>query len=430
MSSRLLLVLPLLLVPPGVVASGCAGTECNFNSQCPRTHYCYENRCYQDCQRDFDCDTGEVCSAVGQCVPEGTLDSGMPPADSAMPPVDSGMPPADTGTPPADTGTPPTDTGTPPMDTGTPPTDTGTPPTDTGTTTGSGGYLDRCTGDSDCMSGRCVVDIGSSRMCTRTCTQDSDCADGHLCGGGVCLRDDTGTPCATSTPATCNAGYCVGPSGSTGACTKQCTSSATCPAGYACTNVSGTFVCVDIEKSCSAAADCATGLCIPGLGCTSTCRSAADCPARISGLAAYTCAVARGSSVPICDPPSDIAGDDPIGATCPAVGTFACRSGVCDTDATPVPMCTQACTPEGGCAPGFGCYPVSDGAGGFVLACARAGTGALGSPCARASDCDSALCHSISSSMGVCTRYCADALCPTGWSCVPEPLVGLPICRP
>jgi hypothetical protein len=386
-------------------------------------HYCFEGNCFQDCQRDFDCAGGEVCSPVGQCVPEGSIDSGT--SDSGVPPTDSGAP-SDTSTM-GDTGTPPTDTGTPPMDTGTPPVDTGTPPMDTGTPPGTGRYLDRCTADSDCMSLRCVDDIGSSRMCTRTCTADSGCADGHVCGsGGVCVHDDTGAPCSTATPATCAKGLCVAAMGSTGACTKQCTSAAQCPAGYACTDVSGMNVCVDIEKPCTTATDCATGLCIPGLGCTAACRTAADCPGRLSGLPAYACRVARGSSVPICDPPADIMGDDAIGALCPAVGLVECRSGACNTDAPIAPMCTQACTIEGGCGPGLGCRPEIDGST-LVLACARAGSGALGSPCTQASDCETALCDATSSR---CTRFCADALCPTGWTCSPVPGFGISLCRP
>jgi len=421
------LLLALLALVPPAATSGCAGTECNFSSQCDRMHYCFDGTCYQDCQRDFDCPGTDQCSSTGECVPEGTIDSGTPPSDSGVPPSDTGTPPTDTGTPPIDTGTPPMDTGTPPTDTGTPPIDTGTPPMDTGTTPGTGRYLDRCNVGGDCASTLCVDDIGSSRMCSRACTLDSDCASEHVCGlAGVCMPDDTGTPCSTATPASCSTGLCIGPAGSTGSCTKACSGAATCPAGYACTDIGGTHVCVDIEKSCGVATDCATGLCIPGLGCTAECRGVVDCPGRLPGLPPYTCEVARGATVPICNPPFDIAGDDPIGSICPVVGPVQCRSGACNTSAPVAPMCTQSCTIVGGCGPGLGCRPEIEGPDLFLV-CARAGNGALGAGCSTAAECASALCDATAN---VCTRFCADALCPTGWTCTPVPGFSIALCRP
>ncbi len=416
---RTLALMACCLVPPASSAS-CAGSECRFHSQCERLHYCESGLCLQDCQRDFDCGAGMHCTEIGQCA-SGTADGGA--TDGAVS-VDGGPIPTD-GLLVLDGGPVGSDGGPMGTDGGPMGADGGPLGTDGGPA-GTGRYLDRCTRDADCASGRCVDDVGGTRMCTRACASDGACADEHVCASSVCVHDDTGAPCSTTTPATCAKGLCVGPSGGTGACTKTCANASDCPAGYACTSVGGMFVCVDIEKPCAAAADCATGLCIPGLGCTSTCRNATDCPGRFSFLPPYTCAVAHGSSSAICNPPSDILGDDAAGAICPAVGTNECRSDACDTSAPITPMCTQACTAESGCGPGLGCFPEIDGTDLYLL-CSRAGTGALGHACTTGRECDSGLCDATAS---VCTRLCMDALCPTGWSCEPVPGFGISICRP
>jgi hypothetical protein len=411
-----------------LLLESCAGTECNFHSQCDRQHYCQGGMCLQDCTRDFDCPAGEVCSAIGRC---GAPVDGGPAPDAGPTPDDAGpMTMPDTGPPPLDGGPPPpTDGGPPPPDGGPPPPDTG--PRDSGPVTGTGRYLDRCTRGADCTSGTCADDIGGSMFCTRACSTHGDCADEHACFGGVCAYDDTGVACPVSTPAACNTGACYGPAGGTGRCTRTCASARDCPAGYACADAGGgTFVCVDIEQPCTAAADCLTGICIPGIGCTSACRSAADCPSTFAGLE-YTCALSSGTRV--CTPSTFVVGSDPIGAICrlDGLGNYLCRGGACGTPpdfpGTPPDMCTQACDEEGGCGPGLGCYPIVDVAG-IILACVRAGgRRALGASCARAADCDSAICDAPS---GRCSRLCADGLCPTGWRCETVPGFTLRICRP
>ena len=221
------------------------------------------------------------------------------------------------------------------------------PAPDAGPVVGRGAYLDRCTADTDCASGRCVDDHGSTRFCSRACASDLECAHEHLCSAaGVCVHDDTGAPCSIATPATCADGACLGTAGGA-SCTRDCASAAECPAGYACTTVdtSGRRVCVDIERPCTAAAECATGLCFGGVGCTAECRTAADCPARLAalGVPPYRCSTELGTANPICIPPSDVVGSDPIGAACRynASGIVQCRSGACDDSAPLGPMCVQ-----------------------------------------------------------------------------------------
>lgn len=286
---------------------------------------------------------------------------------------------------------------------------------------GTGAYLDRCTFGGDCASGHCVADRGGTRYCTRTCTNDLVCAHEHLCaplpgaGVNVCLPDQTGAPCSVGTPDACSSGLCIGTAAG-GTCTRFCGSAAECPAGYACSIAGGSTmpICVEIERSCTASgSECASGLCIPGLGCTATCTSASMCPARLAGLPSYTCARGFGSTVNICVPPDDILGDDPVGATCPFSGTSECRSGACDTSAPLGPMCTQACTAQGGCPAGFGCYPLEDPPGTVTLVCERAGGRDLGSTCASGRECGSGICQAP----GYCTRLCVDGHCPSGYRC-------------
>lgn len=292
---------------------------------------------------------------------------------------------------------------------------------------GTGAYLDRCTTDRDCASLRCADDYGPTRFCTRTCASDAQCAHEHHCTGGVCVVDDTGQPCVTGTPETCATGLCIGTAAG-GQCTRYCSAASECPAGFACALAGGaaTPICVDIERRCSAAADCATGLCIPGVGCTAQCASAADCPRRLDGLPPYACRVDLGSTVPICVPPSDVLGDDPIGASCrfDGLGRNLCRSGACDETAPLGAMCTQACTALGGCAPGLGCYPLED-SGSVLFVCERAGTRDLGATCAAGRECGSGICQAP----GYCTRLCADGICPTGWTCVTAAGLGVALCE-
>ena len=365
--------------------------------------------------------------AGGGSIDAEVLDAGSLPGDAGEP-LDAPMTgPEDAGTTP-----PPTDAG---FDAGTSPEVDAhvPPPVDGGPPPGTRGYLDRCTSAAECVSGLCAIDRGGTRFCSRICTSHRDCADEHVCVGGTCVPDDSGEPCSPLDPSTCSTMFCLGPP-SGGQCVRECEYAAECPAGHACTTVPGDTVpgrrvCVDIEKPCTdEGSECGTSLCVSGLGCTALCRTAADCPPRLGGigLPPYRCELAYGSTERVCVTPEDVEGTGPIGTLC--VDYSACRSGACDDGARPEPMCTQACTSEGGCAVGLGCFPTPTTPSGppFVLACQRAGTRDLGEACASARDCHSSLCDTA----GYCTRLCNDGLCPTGWACQPVPGVpGVAICR-
>ncbi len=408
---------PAFLLFAVAALAGCAtGADCRLNSDCGDRHYCEMGECYQDCRLDTDCADGLICTPIGQCEP--ATDSGVPPVPDASMPTDGGT---DAGQ--RDAFVPPVDAFVPPVDAFVPPVDAGPGP--------RGNYLDRCTVAGDCASGFCVEDTGSSRFCSRACGSHGDCADEHVCAGGQCVRDDSGEACSTATPSTCALGLCLG-TPSSAECVRPCNSASDCAAGWACTEVSGQQICVDIEKPCtSGGSECPTGLCLTA-GCTATCRSAADCPSRATGLGLmpYTCERLSGAPSPICVPPvlasgGDIAGADPLGASCAASGTNTCRSGLCNADAPSGPMCIQSCDAEGGCAAGFGCRPEVISGGGIALFCARAGRAPIGAACGAAADCASALCDTA----GYCTRMCADGLCPTGWRCENVPGSSARICR-
>lgn len=382
----------------------CAESACRFNSECADTQQCIDGKCQANCLVDRDCpDTLPRC-AGGRCVATKT-DSGTPDGPLQDSTADSGTP--DTATSPPDTATTP-DTATAPPDTTTP--DTTTPDT---TTPGTGAYLDPCTAAGDCASGMCTAT--SPQFCTRACSRQSDCAHGQICSSAkACVLDDSGAACDPVSAVPC-ASYCYG-SPSSAQCTHECTSAADCAAGFACSDVGGTKVCVNIEIPCGTADECPSGLGFcgaTGLGCTATCKTAADCPARLllTGITPYTCQVNGGKQV--CVPASDVQGPDPLGATCNALGNT-CRSGACDDGTSPA-SCAQRCVPRGGCPAGFGCFPLYDPAQ-TSLVCNRAGTLWLGDTCGRGSDCVTGMCQG-SGATGYCTRMCADGLCPTGFVC-------------
>ncbi|MFK7999204.1 MAG: hypothetical protein AB8H86_06385 [Polyangiales bacterium] len=380
--------------------------ECRFNSQCGTGMFCSRGECLQNCILDTDCGPGQTCNTVGQCVaPDGGADAAADVPTS----VDAGG--RDGAAPDASERDVPV---TPDVDAGQ---DSG-PGLDGGPL---GGRLDSCMSGDECASTRC-----DDSRCTEICTSNSECAHDELCAGGVCRRDDTGEMCSVATATTCVLGLCLGDM-SSGECTRPCDNAGDCPSGFACSEISGQQVCMLIETPCTGGGtECRSGLCLSAQGCTATCRTAADCPLRATalGVTAYTCEIIAGSATPVCVPPADILGSAPIGSTCPSSGTNDCRSGLCNPGAPGGPMCTQSCTPDGGCPPGFGCKPEEVDAGVFEALCARAGSGAVGASCTQSTDCESAICDAG----GYCSRLCNDSLCPTGFRCETLPSSSLRTC--
>jgi hypothetical protein len=393
--------------------AGCAESECKFNSDCA-AGLCQSGSCVRECFSPVDCPKDRAsCNARGVCEAR-SVDGGVivdsTAIDSAT--TDSGAEPIDTSV--ATDSEMEIDTSSP-IDTSVPE-----------TIGGSKSYLTKCAGDSECASGKCTTT--SPRFCTKSCTTHGDCAHGQLCGGGICRNDDTGqTGCDLTTAAPCSE-FCYGTT-TAKHCSHTCSSGAECPAGYACSPVvTGKKICVEIERPCTIADQCPTGLGFCGsgsIGCTAKCDTASDCPLRLIGLPAYTCELRSGQKV--CVAPSDVVGSDPIGTSCASTGLNSCRSGACDPGTSPA-SCVQRCSVRGGCPVNWGCFPLEDPGppATALLVCSPAGSTWLGDSCTRGRECITGICQSP----GYCTRLCVDGLCPDGMSCVAAPLTaddGTPI---
>jgi hypothetical protein len=387
-----------LLVLLAVATVGCAKAECSFNSDCA-AGLCSDGTCVRQCFATVDCPSDRSACERGVCMPASTDAS----IDTA---IDTGAADAAAGDSASVSDTTTTDDGS---------------AGDTSVSeTATKSYLTKCAVNGECASGTCKT------FCTKACTTHGDCAHGQLCSGGLCNVDDTGkTGCDLSSGSPCLE-FCFG-SATAKHCTHSCASASECPAGYACSPASGgKKVCVEIEKPCGDATQCASGLGFcGGVGCTAACDSASDCPLRLVGLPPYTCELRSGQKV--CIAPADVLGADAIGATCPATGTNKCRSGACDPGTSP-PSCVQRCSTRGGCPPAYGCFPLEDPGPpkSASLVCSAAGSLWLGDACTRGRDCLTGICQAP----GYCTRLCVDGLCPDGMSCVAAALTaddGTPI---
>ena len=228
----------------------------------------------------------------------------------------------------------------------------------------------------------------------------------NFSGQNLCLSSDLGKTCSSGSECTND---CIGNAiTNIGHCTSTCNTAANCPAGFACTSLGAQKYCVDISMSCTGDMDCLTGLCLAPYGfyaCTSTCVSSADCPLD------YICDTDGYDWY--CVPPT--LGTGGLGDMCDG-STFTCQSGLCLGD-----YCTSKCgvTRSIGqwCPPGFGCT-IASGGSGNLLVCGAAGIKGFGQSCSVAEECASTLCREMSDSTMACTRFCNDGIpCPTGYTC-------------
>lgn len=355
-------------------ATGCsANEECRLSSDCPSPTSCVEGFCVAECREDRDCPSNQtcyegscqdgltssrLCSTSFECEVGETCSGGMCTAVRIVLP-DAGVA-IDSGTAPADAGIEQPDLGTP----------------DTGPSLLPYGAV--CAGGSECLSGYCLgVSGSSSGRCTDACSTDDDCyypdtcldidGAGKLCGQNPSLSP-TGAACPNG-PETCATGLCVDSmDGSGPICTQQCSPLPACPAQMTCQPVpdgSGGSVPVCIAgtgggfgETCTAAADCATSLCV-GVGTTGVCTSLCStvpCPI------GWTCTLAEenGQSFRVCAPEGAVGGQ--FGDTC--TGAASCSSGLCLNDArTGSAFCTERCTVHADCAAvsGLTCVTLSSG---------------------------------------------------------------------
>ncbi|MBI2396151.1 MAG: hypothetical protein HYV09_41695, partial [Deltaproteobacteria bacterium] len=250
---------------------------------------------------------------------------------------------------------------------------------------------DTCSGVNTCSaSGSCLLENG------QTCTLASQCASGS-CADGVCCNTACAGGCdvCNATAGTCTIaaqGSVGSPScgayvcnGSLPACPSTCGNDSDCAATHYCA-ASGTC---QLRKSQGATCNqstgvdcksdgcrvCATGNCIDGYCCNSTCGNACDaCNGATrgwSGATNGTCAIAPASFPGV-----------------PACGSYACNG----TSAT----CAATCTSDAQCGTGYYC----NAAGACVAQKAQ------GASCNLAADCKSGSC-----------RACATGNCVDGYCC-------------
>lgn len=305
---------------------------------------------------------------------------------------------------------------------------------------GSKKLLDLCAADVECNPGlicRPFTKNGPSR-CTRTCASSASCVAGGRCvtigNESLCVLSDVGRACTAA--ANCEYACLTGP----GYCTMPCASGSDCPNGYGCQMVASQSVCVKAEVGCDGApnkcvvpAACDTNFILSS--CTLACNTAADCPQRAAGLAAWTC---NG----ICQRPGDVYG--PLGQGVPAeylcnaqsTVVNACNDGQhMDFNQFTVPAppavscaatmttpgvagdtCVDSCRYQGGCAFGFMCTAVGSVGNNRIGLCLPAlGGGEVGANCTRDGDCAFGYCNRTA---GRCSRDCtSDGVCPTGSTC-------------
>ena len=324
-----------------------------------------------------------------------------------------------------------------------------------------------CSASADCGSGFCAQGVCCATACAGTCAscalagtvgtctsvpngQDplNQCADlgapscstdGACNGSGACRQYGAGTQCAaatctgsTSTPArTCNgSGTCQTVTTSscspyacgTGACRTTCSTTADCASPNVCT--AGSCGKAPIGATCTADAECNSGVCAQGIccatTCTGTCRSCAivgtlgscvNVPAgqdplnQCADAGASTCSTdgfcngaagcrlyAAGSS---CAPASCTGSTFTPGRTCNGTGTCltvataSCSPYVCGSGA-----CRTTCAADTDCI-----APNVCSAG----ACTKRPNGAT---CTTAGDCSSGVC-----AQGICCSAACTATC-------------------
>lgn len=357
---------------------GCSRPEeCRLASDCQRPLFCVEGHCVAECREDRDCSAGERCQD-GRCAVRGVdqrlcasaidCEQGETCAGGACAPVR--LAPVDAGAEP--------DAGSEPVDSG--PLDAGAPDQGPAVEPPLLPYGAPCARGSECETGRCLGPAGGSTgRCTDECASDADCFYPDACldipgAGRLCGQSPTGrppgAPCPNG-PGDCSSGLCVQTmSGSGPICTQECGALPACPVGLTCQPVpdgAGSAVAVCIEgvgsgfgQTCSASADCATGLCVDvgGRGvCTSLCAQV-PCPR------GWTCTAAEdavGGRVRICAPDGAVGGR--FGDAC--TGASGCASGLCLFDSrTGGSFCTAPCSGPADCAavPGLACVTLASGA--------------------------------------------------------------------
>ena len=297
-----------------------------------------------------------------------------------------------------------------------------------------------CTQDTECAPPRTVCE-GTS------CVPGCGVAGGATCGEGTTCSAATGR-CEPDTPTRaplaaacthdgdCQSDVCFDFGGSSGRrCVESCGSAADCPPMFTCHGQDGARMCADgtilagspalgkaAGDSCSDDGECRSNLCRNDV-CTDRCTVSVDCQ---NGAQCAWIDVRSETWLEMCVGPYGSRGP---GATCNWGDE--CESGVCIVGGnTSTPRCSALCDTTRDCPSGTVCSPLdySECTNGGPTSCNawriqavqgcvedNHGTGAIGAPCDRETDCRSLLCNPRSSE---CTDVCSvDADCPAGYGC-------------
>jgi hypothetical protein len=288
-----------------------------------------------------------------------------------------------------------------------------------------------CTGSFACDgNGNCRLDRGQA------CGQGSDCALGH-CVDNTCCQDACTTPCKTCANPTGTCTTNVPPLGKDTNSSPPCTGTGACDGNGSCL--------ADNGQACANAAACASGFCVDGTCCESSCMATCRSCANSTGTCAYvgaglpdTNASTACSGTKACDGNGTCKNDR--GQACAASTDCAlgfCVDGTC-CESTCTDPCRSCANPTGSCqfvpAGSTDTYPANactgtqtcDGAGHCLLASGQACS--LDSQCALGhcvdgtccQDTCTAACKSCANAFGTCTtnvpKYSPDAPGCTGTS--------------
>ena len=224
-----------------------------------------------------------------------------------------------------------------------------------------------CSGRSDCQV-ECLENSQTHEAhCTASCQSARDCPAGYGCtsvgNGKYCVR--IAERCSVDSD--CITGLCLAPYTypEVFACSALCDSSADCPVGWACQSVQNTLVCTPptygtggLGDSC--ADNCQSGLCLGGT-CTVECGITRQvgqyCPP------GFACTVSSGQAgnVLVC------ASSGSLGFGEPCTGAPQCASEACMQMSDGKSRCTRFCNDGAGCPAGSSCIPISTAASGVTL---------------------------------------------------------------
>jgi MYXO-CTERM domain-containing protein len=124
-----------------------------------------------------------------------------------------------------------------------------------------------CTGNDECVSGICAVDIDTQRsFCTQLCTTAQPCPGGFVCedaGGGVsaCKPMLAGVGASCTAPSDCLSGMCAESDGKH-FCTRTRADDGECPSGFECAATADGSASLCVESEAPAAVE--TGGCSVG----------------------------------------------------------------------------------------------------------------------------------------------------------------------